>query len=282
MHELIFFSMFLLVLIRLVGVIVSVNFYYESKSNTYIYLTIGWSLWIIAGIIALLSAITVDQTLENFVLLMNYLTGPIAIFFIGSGLSSYYIKISSYKIKLFSVVLIIFPFVINFSLGIVLVALYARIFQFFGITIVFLLPFLKYTTFKERIGKSIKWYYLTCFSILLYIPLAIINMLTPIYSGSFQSENIIIIVGAYSSIIIMTILLIAFIIHLEYTITSEQGNQLKDKYSHNLGNILQVIYSSADLFKRIVKIDDNDKVKLELIEKKCNEAAKLIDEIRNL
>ena len=282
MHELIFFSMFLLILIRILGVIVSVNFYYESKSNTYIYFTIGWCLWIIAGIVALLSEITNNQTQENFFLLINYLLGPIAIFFIGSGLTSYYIKISPNKIKLVSVVLIAFPLIINFSLGIVPAALYARIFQFFGIILMFLLPFLKYNTFKKRIGKSIRWYYLICFSIFFYIPLAILSMITSLYSGSFQSQDITIIIGAYSSIIIMTILLITFIIHLEYTISSKQQNQLKDKYSHNLGNIMQVIYSSADLFKRVVKLENIEKDNLDLIERKCKEASKLINEIRNL
>lgn len=282
MHELIFFSMFLLILIRSLGVIISVNFYYDSKSNAYIYFTTAWCLWIIAGIVALFSAITVNQTQEKFLLLMNYILGPIAIFFIASGLSSYYINISSNKIKLASVLLIIFPLIINFSLGIVPVALYARIFQFFGIILMFLLPFSKYNTFKKRIGKSIRWYYLTCFSILFYIPLAILNMISSIYSGSFQSQDITIIVGAYTSIIIMTILLLAFIIHLEYTTSNKQQNQLKDKYSHDLGNILQVIYSSADLFKRIVKVENIDKDKLDLIERKCKEASKLINEIRNI
>ncbi|MFX0142391.1 MAG: hypothetical protein ACFFDN_52610 [Candidatus Hodarchaeota archaeon] len=280
MHELIFFSMFLLVLIRIIGVIVSVNFYYESKSNTYIYHTIAWCFWVIAGIAALISAITINQTQEDFFLLVNYILGPIAIFFVGSGLSSYYIEISSNKIKIISVILITLPLIFNFSLGIVPVALYARIFQFFGIIVMFLLPFLKYKTFKKRIGKSIRWYYLTCSSILLYIPLAILSMISSI--GSFQSQDIAIISGAYSSIIIMTILLIAFIIHLEYTTSNKQQYQLKDKYSHDLGNILQVIYSSADLFKRIVKVENIDKDKLDLIERKCKEASKLINEIRNI
>ncbi|MFX0037057.1 MAG: hypothetical protein ACFE9I_15610 [Candidatus Hermodarchaeota archaeon] len=282
MHELIFFSMFLLVLIRVVGVIVSVNFYHESKSNTYIYFIIGWFFWIIAGIVALLSAITYNQIQEKMFLLMNYIIGPIAIFFLAVGLSSYYIKISTNKIKYISVLLIIFPLIVNFSIGIVLVGLYARIFQFLGIILAFLLPFLKYDTFKKRIGKSIRWYYLTCFSIVIYIPLAISNMINSALSGSFQSQDLAIIIGAYSSIILMTILLIAFIIHLEYTISNEQHSQLKDKYSHDLGNIMQVIYSSAELFKRILNIEKIDNDKLDLIEKKCREASKLIKEIRNI
>ncbi|MFX1571476.1 MAG: hypothetical protein ACFFB0_01905 [Promethearchaeota archaeon] len=282
MHELIFFSMLLLVFIRLLGIIVSVNFYYESKTNTYIYLTIGWCFWVIAGIVTLLSAIVINQTQEKLFLLMNYIFGPLAIFFITSGLCSYYINISSNKIRVFSVVLIILPLTIYLSLGIILVAFYARIFQFLGIIFMILIPILKYNTFKKKIGKSIRWYYLMCFSIALYIPIAVFSMITSISSGLFQSENITIIVGAYLSIIIMTILLIAFIIHLEYTISNKQQYQLKDKYSHELGNIMQVIYSASDIVKRITKLENDEEEKLNLIERKCKEASKLINEIRNI
>lgn len=282
MHELIFFSMFLLVLIRSLGIIVSMNFYYESKSNTYIFFTISWLFWVLAGIIALFSGITMDQKLEDFLLLINYILGPIAIFFIGSGLTSYYLKISFKKIQLTSIILIIFPLIIVFTLGLVPVALYNRIFQFFGIIIIFLLPFLNYDTFKKEIEKSIRWYYLTCFSILIYIPLALLSMFSSVFSGSFQSENITIITAAYSSIIIMTILIIVFIIHVEYTISYKQKNQLKDKYSHNLGNIMQVINSSSDLISMSANLTELDRVNLKLVQSKCKESAKLINEIREL
>ncbi|MFW9823281.1 MAG: hypothetical protein ACFFE4_10115 [Candidatus Thorarchaeota archaeon] len=281
MHELIFFSMFLLVMIRFLGVIVSVNFYYESKSNTYLYFTIGWCLWVIAGLVALISGIATNYIVETLSLLMNYLLGPLAIFILGVGLSSYYLNISARKIQIVTIILIAIPLILNL-LGQSILAIYARIFQFFGIIEMFLLPFIKYKTFKERIGKSIKWYYMTCFSIIIYIPLAILSMVTSLTSGSFQSENIIIIVAVYTSVILMTILLISFIIHLEYTISNKQQNQLKDKYSHNLGNIIQVIYSSSDLFRRLYNIEDKNKEKLDLIEKKCKEASKLINEIRKL
>ncbi|MFX0027606.1 MAG: hypothetical protein ACFE8B_00225 [Candidatus Hermodarchaeota archaeon] len=271
-----------MVLIRSLGIIVSMNFYYESKSNTYIFFTISWLFWVLAGIIALFSGITMDQKLEDFLLLINYILGPIAIFFIGSGLTSYYLKISFKKIQLTSIILIIFPLIIVFTLGLVPVALYNRIFQFFGIIIIFLLPFLNYDTFKKEIEKSIRWYYLTCFSILIYIPLALLSMFSSVFSGSFQSENITIITAAYSSIIIMTILIIVFIIHVEYTISYKQKNQLKDKYSHNLGNIMQVINSSSDLISMSANLTELDRVNLKLVQSKCKESAKLINEIREL
>lgn len=280
MHELVFFSMFLLVLIRLLGMIVSINFYYESKSNTYIFFLFAWTFWILAGIVALVSAIFTDQPLEDLFLLFNYISGPFAIFFIGTGLSSYYIKISVNQIKFISVFLIILPLILYFIFGLVPVALYARISQFFGIIIVFLLPFSMYNSFKEKIEKSIRWYYLTCFSIIIYIPLTLVSMLSSI--GSFQSENVPLIIAAYTSVILMTILLIAFIIHVEYTISYKQQNQLKDIYSHNLGNIIQVINSSSDLISMSTHLTELDKKNLELIQSKCKESSKLIKEIRDL
>jgi len=77
-------------------------------------------------------------------------------------------------------------------------------------------------------------------------------------------------------------MLLVLLVHLEYSISTRKKFEIKDKYSHNLGNIMQVIYSSSDIIKRITKLDVNEVEKLELIERKCKEAAKLINEIRNI
>jgi len=45
---------------------------------------------------------------------------------------------------------------------------------------------------------------------------------------------------------------------------------------------MQIIYSSADLFKRITKLENVEKDKLDLIERKCKEASELIKEIRKI
>ena len=100
--------------------------------------------------------------------------------------------------------------------------------------------------------------------------------------GLYNTNNIPFIILNYTIGIFTHFLFVVFFIHFEYTISNEQQNQLKDKYSHNLGNIMQVIYSSAELFKRHFKLENSDKDKLDLIETKCKEAAKLINEIRNI
>jgi hypothetical protein len=150
------------------------------------------------------------------------------------------------------------------------------------ILITFILPLFKIKQFKEFIGKSIRWYYITVGVLISFLPISFFILIQGYGYGLYFTDDIPFIILNYSIGILTHFLLIVFLIHLEYTISIEQQNQLKDKYSHNLGNIMQVIYSSADLYKRIVKIENIEKDKLDLIEKKCKEASKLIKEIRNL
>lgn len=71
------------------------------------------------------------------------------------------------------------------------------------------------------------------------------------------------------------------IIHLEHNIANQEKFQLKDTYSHNLGNIIQVIFS-ASLLSEMDKTAEGESEKLQLIQKKCNEASEIIKEIRKL
>ena len=77
-----------------------------------------------------------------------------------------------------------------------------------------------------------------------------------------------------------TIALIIYSIHIEYDISKIQKFKLSDKYSHDLGNLIQII-SSAAILTNIDKGLSKEKVEnLDLIQKKCEEVAKLIKDIR--
>ncbi|MFX1384788.1 MAG: hypothetical protein ACFFBP_20365 [Promethearchaeota archaeon] len=283
MHELIYYSLVILVFIRLVGLIVSVDFYYDSRSKTYIYSALGWGLWIITGIFPLISNFTANQTQIEFFLLMNLILGPLALTFLITSLSSYYINISHIKILIFSLILTIFPLIIYFTLGFDFVSAYTRIYQFIIIFLLFLLPILRFSNFKEKIGKSIRWYYLMCLSIFLFVPLVILTILNNANFNLFQSEDIFFIILIYTSIIIMTILVITFMIHLEYNISYEHKKDLKDKYSHDLGNILQAIESSHFITSSNNNIDKENLLEAEnIIKKKFREASETLKEIRKL
>jgi hypothetical protein len=90
------------------------------------------------------------------------------------------------------------------------------------------------------------------------------------------------IVITYVPGIVTTLLLIILLVHLEYSISNREKFDLKDKYSHELGNIMQAIFTTFDLIK--TKREPKKEVaELEaLLETKLNDASNLIKEIRKL
>jgi len=283
MNELLVLGILILFFIRIIGLIVSVDFYYDTKSKTYIIFIIGWSLWIISGIFPLLYQLANNQSQKEFYLLMNYIFGPLSLLILLTGLSSFYLKISQSKLISFSLILIVTPLIVYFALGLIFVSIFSRIIFFLSFFILFLLPNFKFKVFKEKIGKSIRWYYLICVSIAIYMPISIFLLINNEFFGIYTIENNQIIIISYVSIIITTSFIIAFIIHLEYNTTYEQMKDLKDKYSHDLGNILQAIESAHSLTRLDDKLDNNSLLEVEnIIEKKFREASKTLKEIRKL
>ena len=70
--------------------------------------------------------------------------------------------------------------------------------------------------------------------------------------------------------------------HLEYTLSNREKFDLKDTYSHELGNIMQAIFTTFDLIKT-KREPKKDLAELEtMLETKLNEASALIKEIRKL
>ncbi|MGV9142009.1 MAG: hypothetical protein ACOC1X_03635 [Promethearchaeota archaeon] len=140
-----------------------------------------------------------------------------------------------------------------------------------------LFPLLKYKQFKNKFRGSIKWYFLLAFLIIVHTILSIINRTSQELFGEIVS-----VINDYTFAIIVAIIIIILTIHLEYNIMHEEKNKLIDKYSHDLGNIMQAIYSSCQLMNKKEtndeKLDDLEKLQSE----KLKEASKLIKEIRKL
>ena len=71
-------------------------------------------------------------------------------------------------------------------------------------------------------------------------------------------------------------------IHLENSRSYHSNYQLKDKYSHDLGNIMQVIVSLIPLLQENESIGEERDSTMELLNQKCEEASDMITEIRTL
>ena len=147
---------------------------------------------------------------------------------------------------------------------------------------VFLFPLIKKRKLKEVLGESLKWYYITAVAFLLIIPILSIAMSQGYSYGYYEVDDPLPLILFYVTPISATILVIIYLIHMEYNISNQHKNQLKDKYSHNLGNILQCIMSANDICNINDQISDDSKAAHEMIEQKCHDASEIISEIRKL
>jgi hypothetical protein len=112
----------------------------------------------------------------------------------------------------------------------------------------------------------------------LFVYVVFIPKETFIY-GLYNSDDLFSIFTLYIFAIGVTVLLLLFDIQIEHGITTKSKTQLTDKYSHNLGNILQVILATIESLDTPV---EGELPSVEFIKKKCLEAGSLINEIREL
>ena len=128
------------------------------------------------------------------------------------------------------------------------------------------------------------WYIYVIIAIigLIYLPISISIFAEGLGFGLYDADNIILIFLNYGYIIIITVFLHILTLHLEYTISQLEKFNLKDVYSHNLGNALQAIYTSLDLLSTPnINKKDEDELKTTL-HNKLQEAVELLREIREL
>jgi len=274
MNELAFLSIILLSCVRLIGLGVSLDYYFETKKRKFKVISFGWFIFFVSGLFVIALNFYDNVFLFEFFLVFNALLTSIGALLVNIGLVSYFIKIPIRTIVLYAIILLIVPIIIwfifdyriaiNFSIvNVNLIFLY-----------IFLLPIFKRSKFKE---------YMTCAVFFFFIPLSITTILQGYSFGLYYADNDTLVIIYYTITISTIILIIIVLIQIEYSISSQQKNRLKDKYSHDLGNALQAIYSCFDLLELKTSSDKNkDAISKEILKPKLKEAANLIIEIRNL
>ena len=89
-----------------------------------------------------------------------------------------------------------------------------------------------------------------------------------------------IIVSSYMSVLVVAA--IVALLEQEITGTINEKNTLKDKYSHDLGNILHSISITFELMKTMEPSDKELNELEDLLKNKIHEASDLVKEIRKL
>ena len=86
----------------------------------------------------------------------------------------------------------------------------------------------------------------------------------------------------YLFTLISSILVVFVIIHFEQGITNNYKASLKDTYSHEIGNIMQIIVGTVALLKYNEESASERQKNIEKITEKCEETSQIIKNIRKL
>jgi len=281
MHVIALFGIILLIFWRIFGLIISIEFLRDLKESKFKILVFGWFIWILAGCSALLSDVFENQLLTDIFLLINGITLSIALLFVMMGLFSYFRELSGKILALLCIIFISIP-LFAFLLGFYSIAFnLSSVFLFLIVVVYGIIPLKERNTFKNKISmKSYYWYLIVLLIIYFYFLSYVIFVFQGYSFGFYSDEFSIPMFVNYFLGNASTIALIIYSIHLEYDISKIQKNKLIDKYSHDLGNLIQVISSAATLTHVNEDLNKEKAENLDLIQKKCEEAAELIKDIR--
>jgi signal transduction histidine kinase len=220
--------------------------------------------------------------LKEIFIVLNALTAVLGRMLIFVGLVSYFVELHTklnFALFLTPILFSFIGFAFNGSSGAIALSVYS-LFAFYLSLIIIL--FAKRVKIRELFGKSTKFIFITQVFIISFIPIAILSFLNNESYGFYNSTNNFLVMLNYFSGIGFTLSIIVIFIHLEYSINLRQKNQLKDNYSHDLGNIIQIINGAIFILESQSNLNEKNKANLEIVQKNSNKASELIKMIRNL
>lgn len=283
MNEILLYSLIILFIIGIIGLGIFINFYFETKRKLFNYYIPGWIFFVLGQITPIISIFFPNILISNIFVLMYGLFTPTGVFLIAIGGISYFAEVPIQAIVISCISFLIIPLLLYLTLGIDI----ALNFSFISFTIAllstFLVPLITWDSFRKILGKSINLYFIAVFVVGLYAPVVIIVFSQGYSFGLFFSNDSILITLNYSVILAGTILTIIHFTHLEFSIMNKERFDLKEKYSHIMGNLLQTIYLSVGLLKVDKDLTNKERKDLaEVIEEKIDNAKKFLDEIREI
>lgn len=282
MNDLVLLCLVMFIFIRAIGLGVSIDFFYDSRDHKFLFFMLCWVFWIIANIFPILADMTDVNSLKEFYLVLNITFALGGFVFYTWGFFTYYMNVPFRLLAVLVMISFLLPLLLYVILGFTFTMLFSVFLVYTLLLMGYIIPPIKRKEFVKYMGKSIRWYYAIVFLFTSYFPISAISFLSGYSYGVYNAEETLLIVLYYVPSISSTVLLIILLVHLEYTISSREKYGLKDKYSHNLGNIIQAIKSSSELIKLSANLTSQEKSNLELINQKCKESVKLIKEIREL
>ena len=264
MEELVFYIMVLLATTRLIGVITFTDLFHRTGRKSFLFLILGWFIYSLSPIVNLLS----DNNSETWLYsIYCYLAALGSIIIVFAGIR-YFAEVKTKLIVVSLFMATLMPFIAylitsSYSAS----CLTSDSIQFICLVLALALVLKKQSSFKEIAGNSFYWF-------VAIVTISFINAAGYLFYYSDETIGY-----GYVLAIEIPILVIIFFIHLEHNISIKKSALLKDRYSHDLGNIIQIIMGEVE----VINIsEESQSYELQIIKEKCFEAAEHIKNIRKL
>lgn len=283
-----YFSIIVLTIVRLIGLGVGLDFYLGTRKNRFLGQVSGWLIFTLAGITHLFSYLMEGNLeylwLKEILFLLFGVCTSLGVFLLTMSIMVYFKHVPKKVVLAFTLTLAIVPFLISLFFDVTTAVDFSLYSTYVIAGGIYILGIIEKKAFRQEVGASIKWFYSIIFvmvmQILVFSYLATQGITLGLYGTHFQ-DDFQLFVNNTLSIGILALTVVLFI-HLETSRSERYNYRLKDKYSHDLGNLVQVIVSGMQ-FLEAQKIAEIEKKEIiTLINDKCEEVAELIHEIRNL
>ncbi|MBD3340945.1 MAG: hypothetical protein GF353_17685 [Candidatus Lokiarchaeota archaeon] len=244
----------------------------------------SWALWILASLIPLFKPMISFQFSLEILSFTANLCIVYGIMSFALGIIANFISPNLRLFIGFAIAFFITTVTLFLLLGLGVVSIFTAITSLILLILCFGIPLSDYRVFIKNVGKSKKWFYSAAIVNILGIPANLFLLFG--FSSEYRTSILYTLLN-YGFYIIGAIFLIAFLLHLEYNITNTRKEDLIDRYSHRLGNILQTLYSIRFIKENpeLYNLTENKEKETELMDlekEKLQEASELIEEIRNL
>ena len=284
MNYVLFFTQLALAFIRIIGFGVGLDFLLARKKKRFTGQVAGWSIWTFASVFQIFAQMETNSAFSNLFDFLFAVCTLIGSFLIAVSIIVYFRPVTVQYVFLFTVFLVLLPIVLYFFFGIETVVNFCIILSFILVGGLYTVGILESKNFKQQVGQSIKWFYVIIGTATLQFFLYGYLLLEGVNLGlsSVELENEVLVGVNNSFSIAILVLTVVLLIHLENTRSNLYNFQLKDKYSHDLGNILQVMVSAIHFIEeKGVPAEEKEKI-MDLLNQKSQEVSELIQEIRNL
>ncbi len=263
------FYLILLSIIRILGVIIFLDYYRKEGHIRFLALTVGFLLLAFSPLTEFLILDLTDVTIYNFIFFISEIFSTLGIYMLAlvffAYVSDYDRKIEVFLGALISLGLLIVHFVVPIDIAYIVV----QIIQLMIIGGVFYHAIFKRTRFLALASNSI--YFFIFIAVLI-----VFNLVLSILPSNLELEVIL----SLSAISVSAFGIFIYV-HLEYTLLLTQKYLLKDDYSHKLAQILQAIMGRVEYAKGNIKSEEVESQLNEAMED-CTKGSNLLYKIREL